>query len=196
MMTERRTASTSESTQAAVLAANFANDRAVIATQRIMDHVGIDPAAEERHEVPLAGSGLLAGPGGKYVSRVIRSLPIPRALAGNGSGVRVVEARDEFHIKRGLVPSFLGRLAYSVSSHSVFYTEATTPAGSATLAAATPDARMYGGHVGPEASEENIARGVEATTDFITQLREVMMASCLSWPQSLIEPVQALSSEA
>lgn len=194
-MTERRTPSTSESTAEAVLTANFANDRAVIATQRIMDHVGIDPAAEERHEVPLAGSGLLTGPGGKHVSRIIRSLPIPRALAGNDSGVRVVEARDEFHIKRGLVPSFLGGLAYNVSSYSVFYTEATAE-GSTEPAAATPDARMYAGHVGPQASEENIARTVETTTDFITQLREVMMASCLHWPQSLIEPVQALSSEA
>lgn len=199
-MSEHRALTTSESTREAVLAANFANDRAVIVTQRLMDYVGLDPAAEERQEVPLAGLDVMSGSAGKKVSRTIRSAPIPRGLAGDGSGVRVVEARDEYHIKRALMPSFLGGLAHRVSTYSMFYMEpvAGTPAegNTAVVSATNPDTRMYAGHVGLEATDENIQRGMEATSAFIGQMRDVMMASCLSWPPSLIEPVRALSSDA
>jgi|GEM_PF-4958992 hypothetical protein len=183
--------------QAAVDRKNALTDRAVGLTRRIMDYVGIDRTASERQEGRLVGTGVLGSDDGKIVAEVIRSEPMSKALAGDGSGVRIVEERDTYHVKRPWVPSFLGSIAYKQTAFSVFYTEpvSATPAeDSAELAAKEVTPRLYAGHVTLAASAENIQRGAEAVVGFVAHLREAMVGTCVSWPPPIVESVRELSS--
>lgn len=185
-------------TQAAVDRKNALTDRAAGLTRRIMNHIGIDSAVSKQQEKPLVGAGLTARDDGKVVSEVIRSEPIPNALAGNGSGVRIVEERNTYHVKRPWVPGFLGSLAYTRSAFSVFYTEAvsTTPL-EGTTEPAIPEVtpRLYDGHVTVEAAAENIQRGADAAVGFVAYLRDAMARSCITWPPTITQPVRELSSD-
>lgn len=195
-MAERLTIS---SKRAMVDRRNALNDTAVELTRRMMSGVGIDVAASERREVPLAGEGCLLYSNGKLVSRVIRTQPIPDAVADDGSGVRIVEKREEYHVKRPLIPAFVGGLAYSRTAFSKFTTEAvfaTDGDGESAAAVETPPRlgfEIHTGHVGVIAQTADIERSVASTVSFMGHMRDVMVASRMIWAPTLMQPVQELA---
>ena len=165
----------------AVRHANNTTANAVHLSRRIMREVGIDEVASERREVPLVGNDSFSGSTGKKVSSVLRSLPIPRADASEVPGVRLVEDRDEYYVKRPLVPAFLGGIAYTRTASSVFYSEVISDPQSEGVSTMPVEERprVYDGEVGMAATVENIERSQQTAHAFMAHLVDILQGSTL-----------------
>jgi hypothetical protein len=171
--------------------ANGVNGLALWSARRIMAHTGLDPEASTRSEGPLSNGHMFDSKVGKVVHAVERTPLVPvgvvlrsRTASSSLESLRLVEERTEYHSKKPFVPSLFGGLAVKRSDFSVFYVETFVGGENTRDAVRLPidPARVYSGNVGPAASDENIARGLDVSLSFMKDLAEMAKALEIGLP--------------